>query len=106
MKPTAPRLADTFVETTDDQWDMRFLADTLMRQDRIENGCLTIAQLIQEQEDGMVAAFEYFLGLEPERQQRCAAQFKEGLAEIKAAKERYKALAREELQRRGYGDVW
>jgi hypothetical protein len=98
------RLVDTYVEPTDDQWDARFQADALMRRDRIENGNLTIAQLIDEQDDGMAAAFEYFLGLTPERQQRCATQFKEGLARIKAAKERYRALARQELLRRGWSD--
>jgi hypothetical protein len=71
---------------------------------RLEYDSLTIAELIQEQEDGMHEAFAYYLGLSPEKQQRCTKQFEEGLAEIKAIKEKSKALARQELERRGFFD--
>jgi hypothetical protein len=96
------RLADTYVEKTDDQWDAQFHADVLKRQDRVENGCLTIEQLLAEQDEAVADAYVYFMGLTDERQRLVARQFKNELEELKELRQRYRALAMKELERRGF----
>jgi hypothetical protein len=92
-----------YAEASDEQWqaDYNVLAKGHVR--RLENKhSLTIAELIEEQQDGLAEAFVYYLGLTPEKQQRCKKQFEEALEELKAIKEKSRALARQELERRGY----
>jgi septum formation inhibitor MinC len=90
-----------YVEPTDLEWDINFAVHLASHKRRLDNGNLTIAELIEEQEDGVAEAFAYFLGLTPERQQRCAPLFREGLAQLKAAKEKTREKAQQMLAKRG-----
>jgi hypothetical protein len=92
-----------YTELGDQAWDANYNVLAKARVRRLENRKeLTIAELIQEQDDGLHEAFVYFLALTPEKQQRCKKQFEVALQELKAIKEKSRALARAALQRRGY----
>jgi hypothetical protein len=94
-----PSLAETYVEMTDAEWRASFMLPAMERRDRLENERLTVEQLIEENEDQLLEAFTYFLGLPFEQQLQCAQQFKDGLERVKELRDNNRKRAQRMLER-------
>jgi hypothetical protein len=91
-------VAKTYCETV--EWRTKFITPAIERRKLLENGNLTIEDLIEESEDQLLEAFAYFLCLSPEQQQRTAQQFKDGLAKVSALHESNRERAQRMIERR------
>jgi hypothetical protein len=94
--------ADTYVEPTDLEWTQRYLFATAKRKDQLDEEGLTVEELVELHNDELLDLFSWYLGQPWELQQRCAKQLADGLAKVRAARDRNKERARKMLAKRGW----